>query len=123
MDPQASSPIKPEPEEGEPIAEGALWTEWRHQGQLIALKPSDLIVVDPHHFCECMRVHPQPWFLSAHYASLFATYLNVDAKKENFSDIIRDEEFFTTAVKSCKNTPWKTHQSIMRKQLSHNPDR
>merc|ERR1712137_193106 len=101
----ATETITPSPKEREPIAEGILWTDWRHMGKLFSPEPSDLACVDPDHFIECMHVHQQSWYSSLIYAREFIKYVN--EATEHLSDIIRDESFKKSAVDSCGGRAWK----------------
>jgi len=97
---EASEAIAPSPKEREPISEGVLWTDWAHMGKLISLNPSDLICVNPDRFIECMHYHQKSWSLALIYAKEFIKYMN-EAEK-HLTDIIRDEQFTTSAVDSCE---------------------
>jgi len=102
-------PLVPPPDIREPISEGALWTEWRHRGKLVALIPTELICLNPDAFSKAMSVHPQPWFIAVNYAENFINFLN-ELEDERFIDILRDSDFFDGAVKSCAGSQWRHRQ-------------
>jgi len=108
-------PLDPQPQAREPISEGALWTKWRHQGQLTALTPSELISVDPDAFSKAMLVHPHPWCVAVSYAERFVDFLN-GLEPVRFIDILRETDFHMTAIHTC-STSWKERYLTIRAQV------
>mmetsp|Transcript_63334 Transcript_63334/g.204126 ORF Transcript_63334/g.204126 Transcript_63334/m.204126 type:complete len:236 (+) Transcript_63334:2-709(+) len=84
---------EPPPQANDWIGEPALWTDWRHQGELMSVTTSELVCVDPGEFLGVMYVHPRPWFYAQRYATRFIELLNsIDGKL--LTDLIHDEAFF-----------------------------
>eukprot|EP00811_Abedinium_folium_P002270 NODE_1207_length_2560_cov_11.656391.p1 GENE.NODE_1207_length_2560_cov_11.656391~~NODE_1207_length_2560_cov_11.656391.p1 ORF type:complete len:557 (-),score=106.65 NODE_1207_length_2560_cov_11.656391:661-2331(-) len=87
--PLGCEPLHPPLRQGEAIAEGTLWTAWRHQGNFSATSPCELISLDGAAFSDVLCIHPRPWYLASRYAVLFVELLN----NGSLHDVVRDEDF------------------------------
>jgi len=85
------------PAEKEWLAEAAIWTNWRYRGKAFATKPSDLLSVEAGRFAEAMSIHPKPVSIARHYGQKFVGLLNRQSPS-NWTDILRDEDFYDGAV-------------------------
>jgi len=79
------------------LSEAALWTTWRHRGDLEAREPSELMLLSPGEFGCIMSIHPQPWLFSQIYGIFFVTFLN-EVEPEHVSDVMFDDSFFEKAL-------------------------
>eukprot|EP00811_Abedinium_folium_P011872 NODE_2099_length_2292_cov_7.007390.p1 GENE.NODE_2099_length_2292_cov_7.007390~~NODE_2099_length_2292_cov_7.007390.p1 ORF type:complete len:325 (+),score=68.70 NODE_2099_length_2292_cov_7.007390:825-1799(+) len=93
--------VKPPPSAGDWLAEAVLWTLWRHQGNLVALSVSHLVLADPEQFTKVMTSHPRPWLSAQRYAEQFIEYLNANSGRCH--DIIRNELFYHLAMDACND--------------------
>lgn len=93
-------PIKPPLGVREWVSEPALWTHWRHRGQMQALTPAELIVLSPKSFGEVMRLHPLSFSLCRRYAEIFIDLFNsIDLAR--LTDVLRSNEFYIHAVQTA----------------------
>jgi len=75
-------------------SEAALWTEWRHRGDLVALEPATVLEIDAHRFSEILRRHLRSWLLASQYGQHFIQLLNkVDGNSLTDLIIIGEEEW------------------------------
>jgi hypothetical protein len=74
------------------ISEPVLWTPtWIHLGQLMALRESELIMIDWKKFGQVMQLNPQAYQMAAKYARNFLSWLcSVDVRE--LSDISQGED-------------------------------
>jgi hypothetical protein len=89
-------------------SEAVLWTMWRHRGSLTALRPSEVVEIQPKSFIDVFRMHPRPYFLGQHYGSHFVQYMNL-INKTALTDVLYDLDVFEKLVV-------KSTEEIKRKQ-------
>lgn len=89
--------LDPPLKELEWVAEAVLWVSWWHAGELSAVTPCDLVVVDPKIFMGIFCQHIKPWRFAKRYADQFLERLN-NSHDDTLSDIIRDDAFYSGAM-------------------------
>uniref|UniRef100_A0A7S4UQ32 Ion transport domain-containing protein n=1 Tax=Alexandrium monilatum TaxID=311494 RepID=A0A7S4UQ32_9DINO len=95
--------LDPPPQTKECISEALLWTQWRHQGDLLSMIESELISVDPNQFTQVMCIHPRPWHYAKQYAGRFVSFLN-HLGMDAMTDILRHNHFYKEAIQEIDPT-------------------
>lgn len=74
------------------ISEPCLWTDqWHHQGELIAVRPCELLMINPLGFADIIKRNPQVHAFVNGYAVHFIKWLN-GIETNNLSDITQGED-------------------------------
>jgi hypothetical protein len=95
--------VQPPLREGGCISEPVLWTPWLHRGELKAEVPSELTIIQPEPFAECIGMHPSPWNYCKRYARCFTEHLN-SINPRFITDLTPDSSFFPGAIAECDQT-------------------
>lgn len=92
--------------------EPAIWSHWRHFGDLLAEMPSEVLTVDPKGFVATLAAHARAWFFAKHYAELVIHHLN-SCEVSELSDFSPDGDF--SQRRSVQESRSKcTSQAIMQ---------
>eukprot|EP00928_Gymnodinium_smaydae_P096857 TRINITY_DN8638_c2_g2_i1.p1 TRINITY_DN8638_c2_g2~~TRINITY_DN8638_c2_g2_i1.p1 ORF type:complete len:754 (-),score=155.28 TRINITY_DN8638_c2_g2_i1:83-2344(-) len=75
------------------LCEAALWTQWRHCGELSVIAESEFVDIDADAFAKGVSKSVNFWKCISVYAERFVAHLNNNAEAAS-SDVLRDEMFY-----------------------------